>query len=278
MILIKDPVALEGLIKAKKEQNLTIGFVPTMGALHPGHISLIEEAKINTDFVVCSIFVNPTQFNNPADLANYPRTLEADLMLLIEVGCDLVFHPEVSQIYQPQELKLSAADYGKFIHVLEGAKRPGHFDGVITILTKLFGYVKPDQVYFGQKDYQQCMVVETLIARDFPSIKFNRCPIVREADGLAMSSRNARLTKEERDIAPEIFKTIQYLSKNWQLATWHEALIEARRRLSNLPFELEYLEVCEPNSLEVLQDYSPNALVLVAVNLGSTRLIDNHIL
>jgi pantoate--beta-alanine ligase len=278
VILINDPIALEGLINAKKAQNLSIGFVPTMGALHLGHISLIEEAKANTDFVVCSIFVNPTQFNNPDDLANYPRTLEADLLLLTAVGCDVLFHPEVSKIYQSQELKLSAADYGNFIHVLEGAKRPGHFDGVITILTKLFKMVHPNQVYFGQKDYQQCMVVETLIARDFPNIKFNRCAIVREADGLAMSSRNARLTKEERAIAPQIFKTLQSLSQQWQALTWEAALNEARNSLSNLPFELEYLEVCDPNTLDTLQDYSAYAVVLVAVNLGSTRLIDNHIL
>jgi pantoate--beta-alanine ligase len=278
VILIKDPVALEGLIKAKKAQNLAIGFVPTMGALHLGHISLIEEAKANTDFVVCSIFVNPTQFNSPTDLANYPRTLEADLLLLAAVGCDVLFHPEVSQIYQSKELKLSATDYGNFIHVLEGAKRPGHFDGVITILTKLFKITLPNQVYFGQKDYQQCMVVQTLIARDFPSIKFNRCAIVREADGLALSSRNVRLTREERAIAPQIFKTLQYLSQQWQKLTWEAALNEARSSLSKLPFELEYLEVCDPNTLETLQDYSANAVVLVAVNLGSTRLIDNHIL
>jgi pantoate--beta-alanine ligase len=278
VILIKDPIALEGLIKLKKEQNLTIGFVPTMGALHLGHISLIEEAKANTNFVVCSIFVNPTQFNNPEDLANYPRTLEADLLQLTAVGCDVLFHPEVSQIYQSQEYKLSAADYGNFIHVLEGEKRPGHFDGVIIILTKLFKIVHPDQVYFGQKDYQQCMVVKTLIARDFPFIIFNRCAIVRESDGLAMSSRNTRLTKEERAIAPEIFKTLQYLSQHWHALTWKDSLNEAKNRLSNLPFELEYLEVCEPNSLEVIQTFSKDAIALVAVNLGSTRLIDNHIL
>lgn len=278
MILFKEARALKAHLSDKKAQDIRIGFVPTMGALHQGHISLIEQAKANSDYVVASIFVNPTQFNNTADLLNYPKTIDKDISMLLEAGCDALYHPEVSDLYQANEPKLSAADYGTFIHVLEGAKRPGHFDGVVTILTKLFDWVQPDIVFFGQKDYQQCLVVKTLIKRKFQAIQFVACPIIRESDGLAMSSRNIRLSAEERAQAPRIYKALENLKQNWNAGNWNQALVQLRQELDQTPFELEYLEVCDPETLEPLMEFSRDAIALIALQLGHTRLIDNHIL
>ena len=278
MILFKQPEALKQFLSSQKAQNVSIGFVPTMGALHQGHLSLIAEAKLSCDLVVSSIFVNPTQFNNPKDLETYPRTIQSDIIKLMSSGCDVLFHPEETAMYAQGEEKLSSKDYGYFIDVLEGSSRPGHFDGVITILTKLFNMVDPNQVYFGQKDYQQCMVVETLIQRHFPAIIFNRCAIVREEDGLAMSSRNTRLSVEERKKAPEIYSALQLVQTEWTQDGWELAMEKAKGVLSKAPFELEYLEVCKTDTLEPLTSFQKPVVVLVAVNLGKTRLLDNLII
>jgi len=193
VILFQKPADLSAYISGQKAKKLRIGFVPTMGALHKGHISLLENAKQICDIVVCSIFVNPTQFNQSKDLETYPRNLGKDIRLLLEDSCDVLFHPNVEGIYGDDLSKDDTGDYGTFINLLEGESRPGHFDGVVTVVRKLFEIVSPDEVYFGQKDYQQCLVVTTLINRKFPNIHFNLCPIAREESGLAMSSRNVRL-------------------------------------------------------------------------------------
>jgi pantoate--beta-alanine ligase len=278
VILIKNSQTLNALIKEKKAQNLKIGFVPTMGALHAGHLSLIKFARQKCDVVVCSIFVNPTQFNVASDLTNYPRPIEKDIQLLVQESCDVLFHPEVNEIYGNGLVKDSSSDYGSFIHLLEGASRPGHFDGVITIVKKLFQLSEPNEVFFGQKDYQQCLVVETLIQRNFPNIVFNLCPILREEDGLAMSSRNIRLSPEERKISNIIYKVLKDLKIHWKTQQWENALTNAKNILSEAPFKLEYLSVCNAKTLDSIDNFEDNAIALVAVQLGNTRLIDNILL
>lgn len=278
MILFRKPSALSAYILSKKEQNQSIGFVPTMGALHFGHLSLIGQAKLDCDLVVASIFVNPTQFNNSKDLDTYPRTIASDIKQLENSGCDVLFFPDVEDMYGQEDEILNSSDYGYFVNVLEGSKRPGHFDGVITILTKLFVMVDPTQVYFGQKDYQQCMVVETLIERKFPHILFNQCEIVRELDGLAMSSRNTRLSPEERIIAPRIYAYLKEIEENWSPNNWANAIEKAKVALNEFPFSLEYLAACEVKTLMPLSSFEKPVVILVAVNLGNTRLIDNLII
>jgi pantoate--beta-alanine ligase len=271
--------SLQGVLASQNLQNSSIGFVPTMGALHDGHLSLIRKAKLENDFVVCSIFVNPTQFNNSSDLKAYPRTIEADMKLLASENCDLLFFPAVEEMYPNSLKKESADDYGHFIHVLEGKHRPGHFDGVVTIVNKLFSLVNPNQVYFGQKDYQQCLVVKELIRRNHPQIIFHQCEVVREADGLAMSSRNVRLSESGRISALKLSKALFHLQQNWKSNSWkleHQKAIEMI--LADGRLELEYFEIADKNTLEKLSDFSHDAVCLVAANCGATRLIDNVLL
>ena len=279
MIFSQTISSLQGVLASQNLQNSSIGFVPTMGALHEGHLSLIRKAKLENDFVVCSIFVNPTQFNNSSDLKAYPRTIEADMKLLAAENCDLLFFPSVEEMYPDSLQKESADDYGHFIHVLEGKHRPGHFDGVVTIVNKLFSLVKPNQVYFGQKDYQQCLVVKELIRRNHPNIIFHKCEVVREQDGLAMSSRNVRLSESERISALQLSRALFYIQQNWNANSWklnYQKAIEMI--LADELLELEYFEIADKESLQELNDFSSNAVCLVAVNCGATRLIDNVLL
>lgn len=278
MIFIQQTVYLHSYILQKIAEGKRIGFVPTMGALHAGHISLVKFAKEKCDLVVCSIFVNPTQFNQASDLATYPRTIEEDMKLLLEESCDVLFHPSVDDIYGEDFKKDSSDDYGDFIHVLEGHSRPGHFDGVITILRKFFSIVNPHEVFFGQKDYQQCLVVKELIERSFPQIKFNLCPIAREQDGLAMSSRNVRLTEEERKLAPMIYQSLQIIEQNWTQENWEKGIKMAEKFLEGGSFIIEYINVCQESSLKNMVRFEPKAVALIAVRLGKTRLIDNILL
>ncbi|MFY8021123.1 MAG: pantoate--beta-alanine ligase [Bacteroidia bacterium] len=279
MIFSQTISSLKGVLDSQNLQNSKIGFVPTMGALHEGHLSLIRKAKEENDFVVCSIFVNPTQFNNANDLKAYPRTLETDMKLLAEQECDLLFFPSVHEMYPDSLQKESADDYGNFIHVLEGKHRPGHFDGVVTIVNKLFNLVQPNQVYFGQKDYQQCLVVKELIKRNHPNIIFHQCQVVREADGLAMSSRNIRLNEQERSAALLLSKALFQLQSSWNESSWLAAKQKSIEMIQLEPLlELEYFEIADRTSLETLQDFKKEAVCLVAVNCGSTRLIDNVLL
>lgn len=264
-------------LELKKKAGKRIGFVPTMGALHEGHLSLIREAQLHCDVVVCSIFVNPTQFNQATDLEFYPRPLAEDLKKLTESGCDIVFVPSVEEMYSGNFSKDSTALYGKYIHRLEGAFRPGHFDGVVTVVKKLFLKVNPHEVFFGQKDYQQCLVVKELIQKEFPSIVFHMCPVLRETDGLAMSSRNIRLNEEERKLAPYIYECLSEIA-NAAPGQRFALLQKARERLAEPPFTLEYLEYCDRETLEVKEDFEGNAVLLVAAVLGKTRLIDNMLI
>lgn len=280
MQLHKTITSLRQTLDNQRKANQSIGFVPTMGALHDGHMALIDACKAENDLAVCSIFVNPTQFNNPDDLARYPHTLEADCQLLEAAGCDLVFAPSVDEMYPTSPvLKLN---FGELETVLEGAFRPGHFNGVGIVVSKLFNIIQPDRAYFGQKDLQQVAVVKRLI-RDlgFP-LELVRMPIVREEDGLAMSSRNRNLSAEERREAPALNRALlqaqEILRNDGTLLTAKTAVTEY---LQNHPgFRLEYFEITNADTLQpVEQLQAPGATALcIAAHLGKTRLIDNLIL
>lgn len=257
----------------------SVGFVPTMGALHEGHISLIRRAKKENELTVASIFVNPTQFNNPDDLARYPRTLETDLARLEEAGCDVVFVPSVQEMYsEPAVLKM---DFGRLEQILEGAFRPGHFNGVGLVVSKLFHVVKPQRAYFGQKDIQQCAVINRLVNDLSFGIELVFCETVREADGLAMSSRNVRLSPEKRKAAPFIY---QSLLRGKELLLTGLSPAEAERIIAagykeHPDFDLEYYEIVAFSDLERIARYdaSMKTAIVVAAHLDGVRLIDNLI-
>ncbi len=260
-----------------QKKQITIGFVPTMGALHEGHLELVKKAKYNSNFVVVSIFVNPTQFNNIEDFENYPNTLSKDLELLDQAGVDLVFVPSIQEIYPSQPIL--SFDFGNIERVLEGAFRPGHFNGVGIVVSKLLNIVKPHQVYFGQKDLQQVSIVRRLVE----DLSFNTqiviIPTVRETDGLAMSSRNLRLSSEQRAIAPLLFQALQMAkdellnSNNWL----------AIREKINLMFkeqpevQLEYFELVSVERFELIQELNKQSgiAICIAAYVGNIRLIDN---
>jgi pantoate--beta-alanine ligase len=270
--------ALRQYLHTTRQQGQTIGFVPTMGALHNGHLNLVERAKSECDVVVCSIFVNPTQFNNPDDLARYPRTLDDDSALLERVGTDVIFSPPVAEMY-PEPVTLTI-NFGDLETVMEGASRPGHFNGVGLVVSKLFHMVQPDKAYFGQKDLQQVAVIRRLV-RDlnFP-LELVRCDTVREADGLAMSSRNRLLSTEERTQAPRLFEALT-LAKNRLLDdayTPAQAQTAVRDYMAHQPdFTLDYIEVVNADTLQpVAELQAPGQTALcLAAQLGKVRLIDN---
>lgn len=255
----------------------TIGFVPTMGALHEGHVTLIDAARSENDVVVSSIFVNPTQFNNPDDLARYPRTLEDDCQKLAAAGCDVVFTPSVAEMYpEPTTLRLN---FGELETVMEGAFRPGHFNGVGTVVAKLFNMVQPDKAYFGQKDLQQVAVIRRLVRDLSFGVELVRCPTVRESDGLAMSSRNRNLTDIEREQATTLFKA---------LTLAHDLLVEGHSTTQakaavtgyftgNPHFRLEYVEIVNADTLQLASEVlAPGqTAICLAAHLGKVRLIDN---
>ncbi len=278
MILCKTISDLTKVLSTKKASNQTIGFVPTMGALHAGHLSLVKQAKQKSDCVVCSIFVNPTQFNQQLDLLNYPKTLDNDLKLLAESECDVVFVPGIEEIYPFGLQKMDASVLGSITTVFEGAYRPGHFDGVYTVLTRLFDLVDPNLVYFGQKDFQQCLLVKKLIEFQNRSIVFCMGEIIREADGLAMSSRNIRLNEKEREAATEIYKVLSFIRYNWHSASAKDLTAKANEQLERQHFiQIEYLSCVNANTLQAIEGIQMG-VCLVAVNCGTTRLIDNVLL
>lgn len=258
-----------------QRQQSSVGLVPTMGALHQGHLELVKAARAENDLVVCSIFVNPTQFNNPDDLSAYPRTLEADCRLLESVGCDIVFAPSVEEMY-PYPLDLSL-NFGTLETVMEGAFRPGHFNGVGIVVSKFFNLIQPHRAYFGQKDLQQTAIIKSLIRNLSYPIELRICPTVRESDGLAMSSRNVRLTQEERSIAPTIYRILNECKTALLEGTPVEvALKNARDAFNQQPaFRLEYIELVDADTLKPLNETGKANALCVAVHLGNVRLIDN---
>lgn len=256
----------------------SIGLVPTMGALHNGHLSLIALAKAQTEIVVCSIFVNPTQFTDPADLEKYPRPVEADVEKLEHAGCDVLFMPEAKEMYPQKEYW--HLDIGEIENRLEGKFRPGHYQGVMQIVYKLFVAVKPDVAFFGQKDFQQFLVIEKMTELKKLPVKLTMCPIVREADGLAMSSRNIHLSTEERKHALVLSQALGHLKKRYVKEVLAEIRKEAVGMINAEPeVQLEYLEVVNMDDLdEHLDKPEKGVIALVAAKVGQTRLIDNMIL
>lgn len=277
MNIIKTIVELQEYLQQQNEKS--IGLVPTMGALHQGHLSLIALAKAQTQLVVCSIFVNPTQFTNTSDLEKYPRPIETDINKLQEAGCNILFMPEVTEMYPQKEHW--HLDIGEIEHRLEGKFRPGHYQGVMQIVYKLFVAVKPDQAFFGQKDFQQFRVIEKMVELKKLTVKLVMCPIIREEDGLAMSSRNIHLTAEDRQHALVLSRALNHLKKvPVKEASAQIILEEAVAMIKAEPgVELEYLEVVNVDDLSPnLSDSKKGTIALVAAKVGQTRLIDNMIL
>ena len=259
-------------------QGKSIGFVPTMGALHNGHLSLIAQAKAANDVVVCSIFVNPTQFTDPKDLEKYPRPLQHDIEMLQEAGCDFVFMPSVQEMYPgPEDWHI---DLGNAEFLLEGAFRIGHYQGVTQIVNKLFTAVDPDLAFFGQKDFQQVLMIRNMVERLNMSVQIVSCPIIREDDGLAMSSRNIHLSAADRQNALVLSKTLQFVKDNFDEYSIDELLSKAKEMINVTPdVDLDYFTIANSQTLLPEQDKNIEHLVaLVAAKVGETRLIDNMIL
>lgn len=266
-------------INELKNRQLTLGFVPTMGALHQGHISLIESSKLSCDLSLCSIFVNPRQFNDPNDLARYPRSPEKDLEMLKHSGCDLVFMPEASEVYT--EPVKENYDFGLLDSVLEGSRRPGHFNGVAQVLSRLFKAVMPDKAFFGQKDYQQVLVVKKLVKQLNLPLEVISCPIIRENDGLAMSSRNSLLSVSERKLAANIPRWMEIVQELAGTQSAENIKLRIEGEMSLVPGIIpEYFEICDPEDLSILQGSLKGrpAIALIAVFVGKIRLIDNCLL
>ena len=267
---------LQSFLKAKRDSGLTVGLVPTMGALHEGHLSLIRRAKKENDVVVASVFVNPVQFNNPTDLEKYPRTPEKDVALLESAGCNAVFMPSVEEMY-PTKVE-DHYDFGIIEHVMEGACRPGHFNGVAIVVRKLFDIVQPDRAYFGEKDFQQQAIIRKLVQDYKINVEIVPCDIVRENDGLAMSSRNMRLNEEERAIAPMIYRVLKETVAEYETMSPVEMKALALKKYSDIKqFDVEYVEIADETTLQSVADWKDceHARIFVALQLGPVRLIDN---
>lgn len=255
----------------------SLGLVPTMGALHEGHLSIIRRAKKENDFVVVSIFVNPTQFDKKEDLVNYPKTLATDLQALESLHCDFVFIPSVEEIY-PQHLSTEHFDFDGLDKVMEGKFRPGHFDGVATIVKKLFVIIAPDKAYFGEKDYQQLLIIKKMVALEKLAVEIVPCEIYREKDGLAMSSRNVRLTPQQRAAAPEIYQTLLKCKKLFETQDLSAIKSFVKNEfVQNKELDLEYFEITDKETLIIAKEIIPNLKyqAFIAVFAGPVRLIDN---
>jgi pantoate--beta-alanine ligase len=282
MRLFKRKSDLRSYLAMQREKELTIGFAPTMGALHPGHLSLIEQSRKDTSITVCSIFVNPTQFNDPKDFEKYPVTLEKDILLLESAGCDVLFLPSVEEIYPGGKLPENEHyDLGYLETILEGKYRPGHFQGVCKVVHRLLDIVKPGKLYLGQKDYQQCMVITRLIEiADHKPLDVVICPTFREADGLAMSSRNTRLNEEEREKAPAIYRSLSYIKNHLQKGDLRSVKEAAAAILIAEGFKTDYIEIADVTTLQVVDEWDGKQMLvaLAAAFLNEVRLIDNLII
>ena len=281
MIIFKNINDIKNYISLKKEGKSKVGFVPTMGALHAGHISLIQKAKEDNTLSVCSIFVNPTQFNDKKDLEKYPVSTEADIELLLKAGCDVLFMPSVNEIYPDGEGNFKTYDFGYLDTILEGAQRPGHFKGVGQVVGRLLEIVEPDSLYLGQKDYQQCMVLKKLgPMMGLEKLNVIICPTMREADGLAMSSRNRRLTEPQRVVAAVIYQCLVSIQSKQQTCHFDIVKKECEDLLAAKGFATEYVALADARDLTLLSDYKADTpmVALIATRIGEIRLIDNMLL
>lgn len=276
MQIVSSKAALEQVLKHLRSEGRSIGLVPTMGALHEGHLTLVRRSVAENEFTVVSVFVNPTQFNNQSDLEKYPRDLERDASLLTSAGCKLVFAPTVDDMYSPDELSTPFNyDFEGLDKVMEGRFRPGHFNGVVQVVSKLFQLVEPHKAYFGQKDFQQLAIIRHMTRTMGFKIEIVECPIVREPSGLAMSSRNERLTSQQREIAASISKVL-FESRTFvpekspsELKSWVESQIEGIDGL-----RLEYFEIANSNTLQTAKSWDEPTVGCIAVFCGEVRLID----
>lgn len=278
MEIIRTVAELRNAVNKSKEEGKTIGLVPTMGALHAGHVSLIDRARKENDVVIVSVFVNPTQFNNKHDLATYPRTEEADCEKLQKANVDMAFIPTVEEIYPEEDTRVF--DLGEVANVMEGAMRPGHFNGVAQIVSKLFEMTQPTRAYFGEKDFQQIAVIKRMAEIEGFNIDIVSCPIKREDDGLAMSSRNVRLSAAQRQSAPNINKALRESLEFAKNHTVEETIANVIDKVnSDREMEVEYFQIVNPRTMQPINDWSEapegNAVGCITVNLGDVRLIDN---
>ena len=280
MILFKKAADLIDYLQTQKKARIEIGFVPTMGALHNGHLSLINASKNTAGITVCSIFVNPTQFNNTRDFQKYPVTIEKDIYLLEKNGADILFLPLVNEMYPQGTTNLEHYNLGYLETILEGEFRPGHFQGVCQVMNRLINIVKPDHLFMGQKDYQQCMVIKKLIDINKLKIIFHTCETLREPDGLAMSSRNIRLNNEERKNATAIYKSLSFLKENINNKNFENCINDAKKILTGNNFKIDYVEIADADNLEIINEYNKEkkSVALIAAFQNEVRLIDNMIL
>ncbi len=278
MVIIHGKRELDDFLQPHRLKGVKIGFVPTMGALHEGHASLLRRARTESKRVVLSIFVNPTQFNDSSDYSNYPSTIKPDLELARSEGVDVVFLPDVDNIYG-ESAHAETSDFGMLTRVFEGEKRSGHFDGVVTVVRRLFNIVQPQVAFFGEKDLQQLAVIRHLARMEFPSIRIIGCPLIRDADGLALSSRNVRIPQEDRTHALKLHEALRSVA---EAAENHKSIgkaVEANRKVlsENEHIQLEYFDAVSGESFEVLKgsDVPNGSFAIVAAVVAGVRLIDN---
>ncbi|MES2329196.1 MAG: pantoate--beta-alanine ligase [Bacteroidota bacterium] len=278
MILFKTIAGFTNHLNKIRDINRTIGFVPTMGALHAGHLSLVNHSKKNTHITISSIFVNPTQFNDPADFAKYPVTLEQDLLLLEKAGCNIVFLPSVKEIYPEGTAPTEHFDLGYLETILEGKYRPGHFQGVCQVVYRLLKIVQPTTLFLGRKDYQQCMVIKRLIGLAGWNIELDIIPTLRETSGLAMSSRNLRLSEDERVSATAIYRALFYIKEHLAVGNVNSLTTTASQLILDAGFEkIDYVTIADAETLEPVTEWAGERklVALVAAFIGGVRLIDN---
>ena len=280
MLILKHINDISNYFTALQANGIKIGFVPTMGALHPGHVSLIAEAKKNSGTVVSSIFVNPTQFNDTKDFEKYPNTIEQDIYLLEKAGCDTLFLPSVKEMYPEGLSTTKQYDLGYLETVLDGAYRPEHFQGVCRVVEKLLTIVHPDKLFLGQKDYQQCLVIKKLSVLMEADMEIVICTTLREADGLAMSSRNLRLTDADRKKAPLIYETLQFIQQNIRPGYLNDLKERAANYLTAEGFKVDYIEIADAYTLALMETWDGKTplVALAAAFIGEVRLIDNLLL
>lgn len=276
MIIIREAERFRRFLR-KQGPGSSSGFVPTMGALHEGHLALLQRSIRETDQTICSIFVNPTQFNDPADFNKYPNTLEHDIRMLEMAGVDFLFLPDKHEIYPEGTALLETYDLGRMDRLLEGRHRPGHFQGVCQVVDRLLSVTRPDILFMGRKDFQQCMVIRRLLHLRSIPVKLEICDTVREADGLAMSSRNMRLSPGDRPRAAILYDVLQALKSGLATGPLESLLREGREALSAAGFRVDYIEICRTNDLEPVTEWDGITPVtaLAAAFLGEVRLIDN---
>ncbi len=276
-VILSSKAQLEQALNPYWKQGATIGFVPTMGALHAGHCSLVHAANAVNEVVVLSIFVNPRQFNDSTDFDKYPRTLTADLELAETEGVDFIYLPSYDELFSghsvASEVQLNGLDLS-----MEGASRPGHFRGVVEVVYALFEHVNPSRAYFGQKDFQQLAIIRAMVSSLKLSVSIVSCPTLREPDGLAMSSRNLRLSNIERQEALVLYKALSFVRDHWQQRAPEELIDQAKRLISESTLRLDYLLLVDPNTLLPIANNAQSAVVCVAAYCGAVRLIDNMLL